>query len=97
MTCSYIKIVHVFVIIAIIYLVMTYREKLSEILFLRIYQRAEATWKQQQEEHAKNMKQEEFMKGKCNNYLADISNYEASTQWLSESTNEAGHSFVCSP
>lgn len=42
-----------------------------------IYQQAEATWKQQHEEHAKNQKQEKFMKGKCNNYLADISSYEA--------------------
>ncbi|KAG0718677.1 HAUS augmin-like complex subunit 1 [Chionoecetes opilio] len=42
-----------------------------------IHQQAEMTWQQQQEEHAKNTKQEGFVKEKCNNYLADISSYEA--------------------
>ncbi|XP_063863154.1 uncharacterized protein LOC135102222 [Scylla paramamosain] len=50
-------------------------KKLEEIR--GIHQQAELTWQQQQEEHARNVKQEEFMNLKCNNYAADICNYEA--------------------
>ncbi|XP_071547665.1 HAUS augmin-like complex subunit 1 [Panulirus ornatus] len=42
-----------------------------------ILQQAEATWSQQQEEYARDIKQEEFIREKKKNYSNDIIQYEA--------------------
>lgn len=62
-----------------------FSKKLLEIR--RIHHQAELTWQQQQEEHARNVKQEEFMNLKCNNYTADITNYEANLNKVGMASN----------
>ncbi|KAG7153971.1 uncharacterized protein LOC121856862 [Homarus americanus] len=42
-----------------------------------IFQQSEATWAQQQEEHARDIKQEEFIRRKFKKYVSDINQYEA--------------------
>ncbi|KAK8731591.1 hypothetical protein OTU49_007381, partial [Cherax quadricarinatus] len=62
-----------------------FSRKLKEIQ--GIFQQAEATWAQQQEEHAKDVVQETFIKEKCKNYSTDINQYEAKLNQVAMSKN----------